>query len=59
ASSTQNMSAPNVGFTSGSGTTSQTIGVQYSTTFGAQGSTSTRPILATILGSGGMGSSGF
>lgn len=31
-SSAQNMSAPNVGFTSGIGTTSQTVGVQYSTT---------------------------
>ncbi|KAH9326798.1 hypothetical protein KI387_006976, partial [Taxus chinensis] len=47
----------NVGFTSGSGATSQTVGVQYSTTVRAQGSTSTGPTLATGGGSGGIGGS--
>ncbi|KAH9288436.1 hypothetical protein KI387_032553 [Taxus chinensis] len=36
ASSTQNMGAQNVGITSGSNTTSQMMGVQFSTTVGAQ-----------------------
>ncbi|KAH9287935.1 hypothetical protein KI387_032052, partial [Taxus chinensis] len=50
-----NMSAHNVGFSSRSGTTSQTIGVQYSTTVGAQGSTSIGPIPTSSGGSGGIG----
>ncbi|KAH9287915.1 hypothetical protein KI387_032032, partial [Taxus chinensis] len=44
ASSAQNMSVPNIGFTSGSGTTSQTVEVQYSTTIRVQGSKSIGPI---------------
>ncbi|KAH9289316.1 hypothetical protein KI387_033433, partial [Taxus chinensis] len=51
-SSTQNVKASNVGFTSGSGTTTHTVGVQYSTTVRAHGSTSTIPILARSGGSG-------
>ncbi|KAH9294642.1 hypothetical protein KI387_038230, partial [Taxus chinensis] len=58
-SSAQNVSTQNFGFTSGSGTTSQIVGVQYSTITEAHGSTSIGPIPIIGGGSGGIGGSSF
>lgn len=55
ASSAKNSRVENLGLTSGSNTTMQTVGVQYSTTVGTQGSTSSSPLPTTGRGLGGVG----
>ncbi|KAH9288609.1 hypothetical protein KI387_032726, partial [Taxus chinensis] len=56
-SSTQNVSVKTFGLNSGSGTTSQKVGVQFSTTIGTHGSTSSGPFPVTCGGLGGIGGS--